>query len=45
VATFIILTTWEAEIGMINIEGQPKPIVLETPISKITKVKWTESVA
>jgi hypothetical protein len=36
-----IPATWEIEIGRIVVRGQPQKIVLETPISKITKAKWT----
>jgi hypothetical protein len=32
-----ILTTWEAEIWRITVQGQPGEIVCETPISKITR--------
>jgi hypothetical protein len=39
-----ILATWEAEIGRIAVQGQPKQIVRKTPISKITTAKWTGSV-
>jgi hypothetical protein len=37
----IILATWEAEIWKIMFQGQPREIVHETPISKITRAKWT----
>jgi hypothetical protein len=37
----VILAAWEAEIGRIGIRGQPGKIVLKTPISKITRAKWT----
>jgi hypothetical protein len=37
--TPVILATWEAEIGRIAFRGQPKKIVDETPISKITRAK------
>jgi hypothetical protein len=39
----VILATWEAEMRRIMVQGQPK-LVLETPISKITRAKWTEGV-
>jgi hypothetical protein len=34
-----------AETGRIMVQGQPKQIVCEIPISKITTVKWTGDVA
>jgi hypothetical protein len=34
-----ILATWEAEIGRIEVQGQPRQIVSEIPISKITRAK------
>jgi hypothetical protein len=37
------LATWEAEIRKIEVCGQPRQITLETPISKITRAKWTGS--
>jgi hypothetical protein len=37
----IILTTWEAEIRRITIQGQLRQIVQESPISKITRAIWT----
>jgi hypothetical protein len=37
--TSIILATWEAEIGRITAQGQPRKIVPKTPISKITREK------
>jgi hypothetical protein len=40
-STPIILATWEAEIRKV-IQGQPGEIACESPISKITKAKWTE---
>jgi hypothetical protein len=43
--TPIILATWKAEIGRIKVRGQPGRIVHETPISKITRAKWTGGVA
>jgi ABC-type transporter Mla maintaining outer membrane lipid asymmetry ATPase subunit MlaF len=30
-----ILATWEAEVGRITVQGQPRQIVHETPISKM----------
>jgi hypothetical protein len=42
----VILATWEAEIGRITVQGQPRKRVQETPpISKITREKWTGGVA
>jgi hypothetical protein len=39
----VILATWEAEI---KTQGQPKQIVHETPISKLTRgAKWDGGVA
>jgi hypothetical protein len=35
----------ESEIGRITVWGQPKQIVHETPISKITRAELTASVA
>jgi hypothetical protein len=43
--TPIILATWEAEIRWILVQSQPRKIVLETPISKTTRTKWTGGVA
>jgi hypothetical protein len=37
----VILATWEAEIRRTEVQGQPRQIVCETPISKITRAKWT----
>jgi hypothetical protein len=39
-----ILATWEAEIRTILVGGQPGQIVHETPISKISRAKWTGGV-
>jgi hypothetical protein len=43
----VILAMWEAEIGRTWVRDQPWQIVLEThpPISKLTRAKWTGSVA
>jgi hypothetical protein len=41
----VILATWEAEIRRIVVQGQLGQIVLETPISKITRAKCTGGVA
>jgi hypothetical protein len=35
----VIPATWKAEIGRIMVQGQPRKIVDETPISKITRAK------
>jgi hypothetical protein len=35
----VILATWEANIRRMAVEGQPRQIVHETPISKITRAK------
>jgi hypothetical protein len=43
--TPVILATWEAKIRTIEIQGQPRKIVQETPISKIARAKWTGDVA
>jgi hypothetical protein len=40
--TPIILATWEVEIRRIEVRGQPREIVLEIPISKITKAYGLE---
>jgi hypothetical protein len=45
VLTSIILITWEAEIKRIVVWGQLRQIVLETPISKISRAIWTRGVA
>jgi hypothetical protein len=41
VAHALILGMWGVEIGRITVQGQPRQIVCETPISKITRAKWT----
>jgi hypothetical protein len=41
----VILATWQAKIGKVGVQGQPRQIVQETPISKITRAKWTGGVA
>jgi hypothetical protein len=43
--TPVILAALEAEIRRIEVQGQPTQIVFETPISKITRAKWTGGVA
>jgi hypothetical protein len=40
----VILATWEAEMERMVMRGQPGQIVLQTPISNITRAKWTGSV-
>jgi hypothetical protein len=35
----VILTTWQAEMRKIVVQGQPKKIVLEITISEITRAK------
>jgi hypothetical protein len=42
---FVTLGSWEAEVGRIADQGQSSQIALETPISKITRAKWTGGVA
>jgi hypothetical protein len=41
----VILAAWEPEIGRITVEDQTGQIVVKTPISKITRAKWTGFVA
>jgi hypothetical protein len=43
--TRVILAILEAEIRRMLVWGQPRQIVQETPISKITRAKWTGGVA
>jgi hypothetical protein len=38
----IILATWEAEIGRIAVQGQPRQLVHEIPFPKLTRAKWME---
>jgi hypothetical protein len=45
VAHTVILATRDAEIGRLKVQGPPRQIVPESPISKITKAKWTGGVA
>jgi hypothetical protein len=40
-----ILATWEATIRRIKVQGQPRKIFYGTPISKITRAKWTVGTA
>jgi hypothetical protein len=40
-----LLATWEAEIGRITVQGQPRQISSGDPISKITRAKWTGGAA
>jgi hypothetical protein len=37
----VILATWEAKIGRIEVWGRAKANSSQDPISKITRVKWT----
>jgi hypothetical protein len=39
----VILATWETEIRRIKVQSHPRKTVCETPISKITRAKWTET--
>jgi hypothetical protein len=43
--TTVILATWEAEIQRLVVRGQPRQRVWETPISKVTRTKWTGGMA
>jgi hypothetical protein len=43
--TPIIPATWEMENMRIIVQIQPGQIICETPISKITRVKWTGGLA
>jgi hypothetical protein len=40
----VIPAIWETEIGRIAIPGQPRQMVCESPIFKVTRTKWTEGV-
>jgi hypothetical protein len=42
--SLIILATWETETGRILVTGQPRQMVHETPICRITRAKWTGGV-
>jgi hypothetical protein len=41
----VILATWEVEIRRIVVQVQQGQIVHKTPISKVTRVKWTRGLA
>jgi hypothetical protein len=41
----VISATWEAEIGRIVVQGQSGQIIRETPISKISRTKWSGGAA
>jgi hypothetical protein len=41
----VILATWEAKTGRIAVQDQLKQSVCETPISRITRAKWTGGLA
>jgi hypothetical protein len=41
----VILATWDTEIIRITVQDQPRKIPFKTPISKITKEKWSACVA
>jgi hypothetical protein len=43
--TPVILAIWEAGIRRIEVGSQPRQIVGETSISKITRAKWIGGVA
>jgi hypothetical protein len=43
--TPIILATWEVEVRMIMVKGQPRQTVYKTSISKIIRVEETGGVA
>jgi hypothetical protein len=43
--TSVILATWETEISRLRGRSQPRYTVHETPISKITRAKWSVGVA
>jgi hypothetical protein len=45
VAHLIVLAIWEAEIGRITVRGQSRQIVLENPVSKTNRAKWSGGVA
>jgi hypothetical protein len=43
--TLVILATLEAEIRSMAVQGQPRQMVQEIPIFKITRAKWTGGMA
>jgi hypothetical protein len=43
--TPVILVTWKVEIRRIKVQSHPRQTVHKTPISKITRAKWTRGVA
>jgi hypothetical protein len=43
--TPVILATWEAKMGRVAVQDQPREIVHKTPLSKIIRPKWTGGVA
>jgi hypothetical protein len=43
--TPVILAIYEVKIRRITVQGQSRQVVHKTPSSKITRAKWTESVA
>jgi hypothetical protein len=43
--TSVILITWQAELRRIEVCGQSRQIVHETPSPKLTREKWTRGVA
>jgi hypothetical protein len=43
--TPVILATWEVVIQRITVLGQPREILHQTPISKISRAKWAGGVA
>jgi hypothetical protein len=45
VVHYVTLTTWKAENGRTEVQGQPRQVFLKTPISTIITAKWTGGVA